>query len=117
MRPVSPRRPVDRATFPVPHGQVFVISERCKGCRFCIEFCPRDVLEEAKEINAKGYHYPVVVSGKENECGHCQFCSLVCPEFAIYTEQRAELAAPAAAPGHDVTPLAPSPGWGTAVHS
>lgn len=98
MRTVLPRRPVDRANVSVPRGQVFVIAERCKGCRFCIEFCPKDVLQEAQEINAKGYHYPVVAAGKEDECGHCQFCTLVCPEFAIFTQERATLPAATAMP-------------------
>ena len=38
-------------------------------------------------MNAKGYHYPVVVAGKELACVNCRFCKLVCPEFAIYTEE------------------------------
>jgi 2-oxoglutarate ferredoxin oxidoreductase subunit delta len=93
MRAVTPRRPMNLAVFPVAQGQVFVIAERCKECDFCIEFCPKDVLEKSKATNAKGKRYPVVVPGKENECAHCQFCTLVCPEFAIYTEQREEVPA------------------------
>lgn len=38
-------------------------------------------------MNAKGYHYPVVAEGKEGACVNCAFCKLVCPEFAIYTEE------------------------------
>jgi 2-oxoglutarate ferredoxin oxidoreductase subunit delta len=97
MRVSSPRQPVDRAAVIVPRGQVFVIPERCKGCRFCIEFCPRDVLTESTQTNAKGYRYPVVAAGREDECGNCQFCTIVCPEFAIYTELRPELATPGTA--------------------
>jgi 2-oxoglutarate ferredoxin oxidoreductase subunit delta len=37
--------------------------------------------------NRKGYRYPEVVPGKGAECIHCQFCSLVCPEFAIFTRE------------------------------
>lgn len=88
MRAVLPRRPLNETAFPFPRGQVHVIPERCKGCDFCIEFCPKDVLEESEGINAKGYHYPVVVAGKADECAHCEFCTLVCPEFAIYTTER-----------------------------
>ncbi len=81
------RKPLDSEQVLVPSGQVFVIAERCKGCRFCIEFCPEQVLAESTDMNAKGYHYPVVAPGKEQACINCAFCKLVCPEFAIYTEE------------------------------
>ncbi len=81
------RKPLDSELVAVPTGQVFVIVERCKGCRFCVEFCPEEVLEESTGMNAKGYHYPVVAPGKESACINCAFCKLVCPEFAIYTEE------------------------------
>ena len=87
IRETAQRQPLDRATVKVPVGQVYVIPERCKGCLFCIEFCPEDVLQESEAMNAKGYHFPVVAEGKENACVSCAFCRLVCPEFAIYTEE------------------------------
>ncbi len=43
----SIRRPLDSAAVRIPDGQVYVIPERCKGCNFCIEFCPEQVLAEA----------------------------------------------------------------------
>jgi NAD-dependent dihydropyrimidine dehydrogenase PreA subunit len=45
---------------------------------------------ETSDMNAKGYHYPVVAEGKEEECVACQFCSIICPEFAIYSEEIGE---------------------------
>ncbi len=87
MTGISLRQPVDSAAVRIPVGQVYVIPERCKGCRFCIEFCPEQVLVESEGMNAKGYHYPVVAEGKEQACVDCDFCKLVCPEFAIYTEE------------------------------
>ena len=36
-------------------------------------------------MNSKGYRYPVVASGKEDSCVQCGFCTIVCPEMAIYT--------------------------------
>ncbi len=83
------RRPLDSTRVLQPHGQVYVIPGRCKGCKFCIEFCPQDVLVESSQMNAKGYHYPVVAAGKEIACVNCGFCEMVCPEFAIYTRELA----------------------------
>ncbi len=80
------RVPLNLERVKVPHGQVYMIPERCKGCRLCIEFCPQHILQESIHINAKGYHYPEIAPGKEAACVHCGFCTLICPEFAIFTE-------------------------------
>jgi 2-oxoglutarate ferredoxin oxidoreductase subunit delta len=82
-----PRQPIDIASAKVPVGHVHVISERCKQCDFCITYCPTNVLEYSDEINAKGYHFPVVADGKEQSCVHCRFCDLICPELAIFTTE------------------------------
>ena len=81
------REPLDLHRVRVPQGQLFLIPARCKGCGICVEFCPVDVLVESNQVNAKGYHLPGLSPGKEGACIHCQFCSLVCPEFAIYSEE------------------------------
>jgi 2-oxoglutarate ferredoxin oxidoreductase subunit delta len=81
------RVPMDLSYAHVPKGQVFVIPNRCKGCKFCIEFCPKHVLDYSEDINEKGYRYPIVAKGKEGECIHCRFCDLICPELAIYTRE------------------------------
>jgi ferredoxin len=81
------RQPMDLASAKVPVGEVHVIAERCKQCNFCINYCPTKVLEYSTEINAKGYHFPVVAEGKERACVHCRFCDLICPELAIYTTE------------------------------
>ena len=44
-----------------PHGQIVILEERCKGCGFCVEYCPHQVLAVAKRYNAKGYHPPEIV--------------------------------------------------------
>lgn len=82
---VYARTPLDIDRVTVPRGQVYIIPERCKGCEICIRFCPREVLQVSSETNTKGYHYPDVVPGREADCVHCEFCTLVCPEFAIFT--------------------------------
>ena len=64
-------------------GTVFIDVEVCKGCGFCIEFCPPRVLEFSTEFNAKGYHYPLLTD--EQECTGCDLCALYCPDFAIFS--------------------------------
>jgi len=81
------RQPMDLPLAQVPQGRVHVIAERCKECNFCINYCPTEVLAYSDEINAKGYHYPIVAEGKESACVHCRFCDLICPELAIYTTE------------------------------
>lgn len=78
------RKPLDADELVIPKGRVHIIKERCKGCGFCIEYCPRDVLELSEEFNSKGYHFPVTVN--EDACVSCGLCDLLCPEFAIYSE-------------------------------
>ena len=81
------RTPLDLDQVRIPHGEVQVIVERCKGCEFCVEYCPRGVLAMSEDFNAKGYHYPVAV--KANSCVDCSLCQMICPEFAIFTHSAA----------------------------
>jgi len=82
---VFARTPLNLDQVRVPRGQVYLIPERCKGCKVCVQFCPSNVLQLSQGANEKGYHYPEVIPGKEDACVHCEFCTLVCPEFAIFT--------------------------------
>ncbi|TPW16605.1 MAG: 2-oxoglutarate ferredoxin oxidoreductase, delta subunit [bacterium] len=63
-------------------GNVEILVERCKGCAFCVEFCPSSALELSSGFNSKGYHPPVLVS--EDFCNGCGLCGLYCPDFAIF---------------------------------
>ena len=77
------RTPFDAETSKVPHGELHIILERCKGCGFCVTYCPRGVLEMSNEINSKGYHPPKVID--ESQCVNCDLCEMICPEFAIFS--------------------------------
>jgi 2-oxoglutarate ferredoxin oxidoreductase subunit delta len=77
------RKPLDLENIKASRGRVIIIEERCKGCRFCIEYCPRDVLAMSSAFNEKGYHTPEVIDG--SKCVNCHFCETLCPEFAIYS--------------------------------
>jgi 2-oxoglutarate ferredoxin oxidoreductase subunit delta len=64
-------------------AEIRIIRDRCKGCAFCIEFCPQKVLVVSEEYNAKGYHPPKVANPEA--CMDCDMCETICPEFAIFT--------------------------------
>ena len=65
-----------------PRGIVTINAELCKGCGFCIEFCPSGVIEFSEEFNSKGYHPPHAV--KPEACSGCDLCGMYCPDFAIF---------------------------------
>jgi 2-oxoglutarate ferredoxin oxidoreductase subunit delta len=77
------RVPLDANEIEVTKGIVYIIEDRCKGCGYCIEFCPRQVLEFSSGFNVKGYHPPTAV--KPKDCVNCHYCEIICPEFAIYS--------------------------------
>lgn len=63
-------------TIPVIDG------ERCKGCGICIEFCPKDVLENTID--------EIPRAAKEDECVGCMMCQYRCPDLAIEVLKRSE---------------------------
>ena len=75
------RKSFDAAQIATKPGQVHIDKERCKGCGYCAEYCPRGVLKMSLELNPKGY-YPAIVDD-ESKCLACGFCEAICPEFAI----------------------------------
>lgn len=83
------RIPLDKDTIQRPQGEIHLIPERCKGCTFCVTYCPQDVLGMSDQLNAKGYHLPEVISPVS--CVACGLCELICPEFAIYVVNSVEV--------------------------
>jgi 2-oxoglutarate ferredoxin oxidoreductase subunit delta len=99
------RTPLDMDQVSVPRGEVRIIAERCKGCGFCVEYCPKEVLALSESYNRKGYHPPEVV--KEGECVNCNLCEMICPDFAIYSVEapsNKESSAKEEAPATQATP-------------
>jgi 2-oxoglutarate ferredoxin oxidoreductase subunit delta len=79
-------QPLDREKIKQPKAEIHIIKDQCKGCGFCIEFCPKKVLEESREINARGVHPPKIVD--DGKCVLCGFCTAVCPDFAIFVTEK-----------------------------
>jgi 2-oxoglutarate ferredoxin oxidoreductase subunit delta len=62
-------------------GSIHIDRERCKGCMFCIEFCPKKAIFLSDSLNMKGYFVAAIEENKE--CTGCGTCALVCPDVAI----------------------------------
>lgn len=53
----------------------------CKGCAYCIKFCPKNILEMGKERNNHGHFFPLLTDTEK--CISCAMCATICPEGAI----------------------------------
>lgn len=62
-------------------AKIVIDSELCKGCSYCIEFCPKGILRLSDQRNAKGYTF--MVCDDAGACTGCGTCALMCPEAAI----------------------------------
>jgi len=62
-------------------GTIKIDQERCKGCLFCVEYCPKDAVALSNTLNLKGYF--VAQLKEDNGCTGCATCAVVCPEVAI----------------------------------
>ena len=61
---------------------MIVLNENlCKGCSYCVKFCPRNILELGDERSKRGFFFPVVTDSEK--CTSCGICATVCPEGAI----------------------------------
>ncbi|MBS4056473.1 MAG: ferredoxin family protein [Bacteroidetes bacterium] len=62
-------------------GAIVVDVQKCKGCGVCIPACPTDVIDLAKDVNGKGYHFAYME--QPDECIGCANCAIVCPDGVI----------------------------------
>ena len=60
----------------------------CKGCGYCIRFCPKHILELGSERNKRGHFYPMNIDTEA--CTSCAICAIVCPEGAIEIPEKGE---------------------------
>lgn len=55
--------------------KLFIQRQWCKGCRVCVVFCPKQVLDidDSEKVYAKNL----------DKCIYCGLCELRCPDLAI----------------------------------
>jgi 2-oxoglutarate ferredoxin oxidoreductase subunit delta len=75
------REPFDHKAKATTPGHVRLDKEKCKGCGYCVEFCPQKVLVASSDLSPKGYSLPKVEDN--GKCLSCGFCEAICPEFAL----------------------------------
>jgi 2-dehydropantoate 2-reductase len=72
---------VEKSAKTGPSFKVSIAEKFCKGCGYCIKYCPKQVLKAEDSLNAKGY--VKVKVDNISDCIGCLSCSTVCPEAAI----------------------------------
>ncbi|NQV04061.1 MAG: 4Fe-4S binding protein [Candidatus Omnitrophica bacterium] len=62
--------------------KVDIEKEKCKGCGFCVLYCPKACIVQEGIINKKGAT-PAVFLDKNKGCTGCSFCAIICPDLCI----------------------------------
>lgn len=62
-------------------GKVNINKDRCKGCGYCIDICPRKCIAFAAAINKRGVYPAEFV--RHDQCIACTLCAQVCPDVCI----------------------------------
>ena len=75
------RKPFDLEEKAAAPAEIELDKDWCKGCNYCVEYCPCDVFKISTEMNSKGYVLPEIVDA--SKCVACGYCEVICPEFAI----------------------------------
>jgi 2-oxoglutarate ferredoxin oxidoreductase subunit delta len=66
--------------------QIYILKDRCKGCKLCVLYCPTDTLEMSDEVNINGNFIPRIIDLEK--CKGCKLCFKMCPDFALYVEDK-----------------------------
>ena len=71
-------------------GEIVINELLCKGCGYCVEFCPRGCIEMGDKLSTTGVLLPDFAH--PDKCNGCKICGWMCPDFAIevykYVEEK-----------------------------
>ena len=62
-------------------AKIVIDRDKCKGCSFCVEACPKELIVIDTELNVQGY-LPAKYEDSD-KCTGCALCAEVCPDVAI----------------------------------
>lgn len=62
-------------------AKIVIDRGRCKGCGFCVDACPKDLIVIGKELNGQGYLSAMI--GDNDDCTGCALCAEICPDVTI----------------------------------
>ena len=64
--------------------KVIINAKHCKGCRLCIDACPKHALKLTGKRSARGIE--IIAFDTQAGCTGCLLCALMCPDAAIEVE-------------------------------
>ena len=65
-------------------GKVTISARYCKGCRLCIDVCPKNALKLTGKLTDAGIE--IVEWDETQGCTACLRCATMCPDAAITIE-------------------------------
>jgi len=65
--------------------EIYIDENLCKGCYYCLEICPKEVLAKSDVLSPKGYLIAKI--DKVENCITCRMCEKICPDFAISVQE------------------------------
>ncbi len=61
--------------------KIEIYEDICKGCRLCINVCPKTVLQISTKRGKQGHLIPEVINN--DSCTMCRQCEYTCPDMAL----------------------------------
>lgn len=67
-------------------NQIIILKNRCRGCGYCVWFCPNECLVIGKERNE--LRERIISVNPNSKCSGCKMCEEICPAFAIFVKKK-----------------------------